>query len=58
MGANIWFWLIYVLVGVFGIWGLGPWGADRGRMGAFGSWGVLFILVGLLGWRLFGSPIQ
>ena len=25
MGANIWFWLIYVLVGIFGIFAQNPW---------------------------------
>jgi len=24
MGANIWFWLIYVIFGVFGLLGIGP----------------------------------
>ena len=57
MGANIWFWLIYVLVGVFGIWGIGPWGPER-PYGAFGSWIVLFILVGILELHDFGSPIR
>lgn len=58
MGANIWFWLIYVLVGVFGIWGIGPWGSDRGPWAPFGSWLVLFVLVGILGLAQFGSPIR
>ncbi len=57
MGANIWFWLIYVLVGIFGIWGIGPWGEAK-PYGAFGSWLVLFILVGILGLHAFGSPIR
>lgn len=60
MGANIWFWLIYVLVGVFGIWGLGPWWTDPNTSPyrPFGSWLVLFILVGILGLHSFGSPIR
>jgi hypothetical protein len=57
MGANIWFWLIYVLVGIFGVWGVGPWG-DARPYGVFGGWLVLFILVGILGLHDFGSPIR
>ena len=58
MGANIWFWLIYVLVGVFGVWGIGPWRTSTGPYETFGSWFVLFILVGILGLHAFGSPIR
>jgi len=54
MGANIWFWLIYVICLVFGGWMMYP-NQDRR---VFGSWGILFILIGILGWGLFGSPIQ
>jgi hypothetical protein len=56
MGANIWFWLIYVLSLVFGGWLIWPQQAGDRRL--FGSWGILFILIGILGWAEFGSPIQ
>ena len=59
MGANIWFWLIYVIVGIFGLMGISPLGGDRfGAWGPFGGWLVLFILVGILGLHAFGSPIR
>ena len=58
MGANIWFWLIYVLVGVFGMFGVGPWWPNRPVWAPFGGWLVLFILVGILGLHDFGSPIR
>jgi len=60
MGANIWFWLIYVLVGVFGLLGLNPWRPIAGDYpwAPFGSWLVLFVLVGILGIGVFGSPIR
>ena len=53
MGANIWFWLIIVLVGIFGIFMQNPW-RPAGGPGAypwapFGSWLILFILIGILG---------
>lgn len=59
MGANIWFWLIYVLIGVLGILGLGPWGpASQHPWAPFGSWVILFVLVGILGVSVYGSPIR
>lgn len=57
MGANIWFWLIYVLVGIFGLWGANPWRPSP----AWSPWGgyfILFILIGILGLHAFGSPIR
>lgn len=35
MGANIWFWLIYVLTLLFGFWGANPWSPGP-SMGAVG----------------------
>jgi hypothetical protein len=59
MGANIWFWLIYVITLLFGFWGVGPWGnASRPAWAPFGGWMVLFILIGILGLHDFGSPIR
>jgi hypothetical protein len=57
MGANIWFWLIYVLTLIFGIWGANPW-RPANPYGMFGSWLILFILIGILGLHAFGSPIR
>lgn len=58
MGANIWFWLIYVLVGIFGVFGLNPWRPAEYPWAPFGSWVILFILIGILGLHDFGSPIR
>lgn len=58
MGANIWFWLIYVIVGIFGMLGVSPWGDRYGPWAPFGGWLILFILVGILGLHDFGSPIR
>ena len=46
------FWIVYLIALVFVVWAGWPW-----------SWGgapiiVLFILIGLLGWGIFGKPIQ
>lgn len=52
MQAGIWFWIIFALcaLGLLGVWWFG-----------WPSWGyavVVFILLGLLGWKVFGPPIQ
>jgi hypothetical protein len=57
MGANVWFWLIYVLTFIFGAWGVSPYGQGN-TWAPWGGWFVLFILTGLLGLRVFGSPIS
>lgn len=58
MGANIWFWLIAVFVGIGGIWGIAPWRTEANPYGNFGAWVVLFILILILGYHDFGSPIR
>lgn len=55
MGAGIWFWIIYVLSLLLG----GGW---YWRTPALQPWGpiglIQFILIGLLGWGVFGAPIH
>jgi hypothetical protein len=59
MGANVWFWLLWVITLLFGVWGMGPWGGPgRPAWAPFGSWMILFILIGILGIGVFGSPIR
>ncbi len=58
MQKGLLFWilmLLWLLVGVWGIWpatgGIVPYGTV--------GWGlVLFLLVSLLGWKVFGPPLQ
>jgi hypothetical protein len=57
MGANIWFWLLYVLCVIFGLWGNNPWTGAQ-PWGPFANSLVVFILLGLLGFHAFGSPIR
>lgn len=56
MNAGIWFWLLYVLtlLGFAGAFANESW---RGRWSS-GSGFVVMVLLGLLGWGLFGSPIK
>jgi hypothetical protein len=60
MSANIWFWVIYVLIGVVGIIFQNPWrpASSNYPWGPFGSWLIMFILIGILGWGVFGPPIR
>ena len=58
MSAGIWFWLLWVLTLIFGGWGMNPWRPAGVPWAPFGSWRVLFILVGLLGLHVFGSPVR
>ena len=61
MGASIWFWLLFVITLIFGIFVQSPWrspGAPSYPWAPFGSWLILFILIGILGVGLFGSPIR
>jgi hypothetical protein len=57
MTLAIWFWILYVLSLLFGLWT----GYTPGQPYPFRTWGVLvvvFILIGFLGFRTFGGPIQ
>jgi hypothetical protein len=57
MGANVWFWLLWVATLFFGVWGASPWAAER-TWAPWGGWFILFILIGILGLHAFGSPIR
>ena len=56
MDIGIWFWVIYVICVLFGCWS--NWPAAGGNFRPMGSAIVVFILLGLLGWKCFGPPIH
>jgi hypothetical protein len=56
MSAGLWFWLLYVICLVFGLWAV--WPNDRAQIRPLGGQLVIFILLGLLGWGVFGPPIR
>ena len=58
MGANIWFWLLWVLAFIFGGWMMNPWRPAGASWSPFGGWMIQFILIGILGLAVFGSPIR
>lgn len=60
MAAGIWFWIIYVicvLAGVFFSWPIDNTPGQK-IWRPFGVNIVIFILLGILGWKVFGPPIQ
>ncbi len=57
MPLGIFFWVIYVIAILFGIWS----NYETGQpfpVKRFGSYGVLWILVGILGWQVFGPVVR
>jgi hypothetical protein len=56
MGAGQWFWIVYVICLLVTGWSNYPFqpGAYRPFVGSL----VLYILIGLLGWGVFGPPIR
>lgn len=57
MTAGIWFWVLYVvsiLLGGFGGWGV----PEANRRYYWGGGIVVFVLIGLLGWGIFGAPLR
>lgn len=58
MQKGLLFWVLMLLWLVFGLWTYWP---ASGGSTAFGPVGVnllLFLLIGLLGWKAFGPPLQ
>jgi hypothetical protein len=54
---GILFWVLMILWFVFGLYWEGP-SIREGRYGVLGGNVLLFVLLGLLGWRLFGPVLQ
>ncbi len=59
MKIGILFWILMILWLLFGLWSY--WPNSSGGMVAYGPVGgslLLFVLLGLLGWMVFGPPLQ
>lgn len=56
MTLQNWFWAIYVLSLLF--FGFGYWRDDAPNRWRWGGWIIVWVLIGILGWKLFGSPIK
>ena len=58
MQKSLLFWILMLFWLLVGIWGFWPAGGAALAYGTIG-WGlVLFLLIGLLGWKVFGAPLQ
>lgn len=57
MAIGMWFWLFMVLWLFLGGY-CGRADFQAGRYGWFGSNLLLFVLLALLGWKVFGPPLQ
>lgn len=56
MPAGIWFWIIYVIAILFCGFLCWPFPAESRRFGGVSL--IIFVLIGLLGWGVFGPPIK
>jgi hypothetical protein len=58
MQKGLLFWILMLFWLVVGLWGFWPAGGVGPAYGTIG-WGlVLFLLISLLGWKVFGAPLQ
>lgn len=55
MSIGLVFWILYLIALVFGAWWNWPAG---GNFRPFGGTLLVFVLIGLIGWKLFGAPIH
>lgn len=55
MSAGNWFWIIYVILVLFGGYLCWPSFNDRRWVGGYA---ILVVLIGVLGWGIFGPPIK
>jgi hypothetical protein len=60
MHSGQWFWIVYVVLVIAGLIGLGtmPATTPGGRWRWGGVYIVVMVLIGLLGWGIFGPPIK
>lgn len=54
MDVSLLFWILMLLWAVFGVWSNLPGGNFRGWGGTL----LLFVLIGLLGYKVFGAPLH
>ena len=52
------FWILMILWFIFGLWLLWPASGGSAAYGPMGGNLLLFILLGLLGWKSFGAPLK
>jgi len=59
MKIGLLFWILMLVWLLFGLWAFWPHsGGSAVAYGPVGGTLLLFLVIGLLGWKVFGSPIQ
>jgi hypothetical protein len=58
MPLGVIFWILMILWFVFGLWGNWPVPADPSGRVRFGGSLLLFVLLFIIGWKLFGFVVQ
>jgi hypothetical protein len=56
MSRELLFWVLYIVALVFGFWS--DWPASGGSYRPLGARVLFFVLIGLLGWAVFGAAIR
>jgi hypothetical protein len=56
MSAGIWFWILYVLCLFVGLFF--NWPGERNGWRPIGWTFAAFVLIGLLGWTVYGPPVR
>jgi len=57
MTIGVLFWVLYIVFLVFGLWAGYPWPAGSPWYRNMGFL-LIYILIGLIGWRVFGAPVH
>lgn len=57
MSAGVWFWILYVIGLLFSLYVVFPSG-ETPNWKPFGGSLLIWLLIGLLGWQVFGAPLK
>jgi hypothetical protein len=57
MTLGLFFWVVYIIAILFGVWSNYA-ANDPLWTRRFGAYGILWLLVGVLGWANFGPPVH
>lgn len=58
MKVGVLFWILMLVWLLFGVWAYWPAAGSVVAVGPVGGSFLLFVLVGILGWKVFGAPLQ
>jgi len=56
MSISLLFWILYLIALVFSLWT--NWPANGPAFRPLGGPLLVFVLIGLLGWKVFGQPVH